>query len=642
MRLLKHYLAGLRPDPDYTVSSWADAHRVLTSKSSSEPGPYRTDRIPYVREIMDCLSVGNPAQEIICQKGAQLGLTEVGNNWLCYIIDAVPGPVLAVQPTLDVARRFSKQRLDPMIESCPRVRDKVVEAKSRESGNTLFSKDFPGGMLIITGSNSASGLRSMPIRNLFLDEIDGYVKNVENEGSPIKLAEARTSTFEGRKKIYKISTPTVEGQSAISVEYERSSKERFFVPCVHCKFMQVLEWGQIQYDPKAIRETVAYACIECGGLMREHDKPALFENGEWRAERPEEIYVRGFHISSLYSPVGWLSWAKMAQEYEQARGDANLMRSFVNTKLGLPFREAGETPDFQRIYERREHYRPEVMPAKASLLTCAVDVQRDRLEAMTVAWSRTMERWLVDYQIFQGDIEQEEVWDECEEYLNRQFPIEGLAKTVPISGICIDTGFAQNRVAAFAKRFPRTRMFMIKGKSPAQVFLGTPRQLELRVNGKHVKTGLRIWPVGVDHAKGELYRQLLLPMPEDGNPYPKGYFHFHDRLDLNFFRGLCAEEQQTKVINGFPTYFWTKVFARNEQLDTAVYNRACFAILGCERWSKERWDAINSDLRGSIVDFGAPGEADEDLESEVIEEPAKAVAAPVRRKGRARTKGSYW
>ena len=77
---------------------------------------------------------------------------------------------MAVQPTVDMAKRLSKQRPSDMIDQTPALRERISEARSRDSGNTLLSKEFPGGVLILAGANSASGLRSMPARYLFLDE----------------------------------------------------------------------------------------------------------------------------------------------------------------------------------------------------------------------------------------------------------------------------------------------------------------------------------------------------------------------------------------------------------------------------------------------------------------------------------------
>lgn len=590
------YLSGLKADPELSVSEWSDQFRFLSSKSSSEPGPWRTSRLPYAYTVMDALSVADPCREVIVMKGAQLGFTEIGNCWLGYIMACVPAPVLAVQPDLKLARNFSRQRIDTLIETSPALRNLVSESKSRDSANTIFSKDFPGGMLVIGGSNSAAGLRSMPIRYLFLDEIDGYAKNVENEGSPIKLAEARTRTYQNKKKIYKISTPTVEGASAIADQFERSSKERYYVPCPHCTHPQILLWEQIKYDPEAITDTVHYECVECRGKIYEHHKTEMLKKGTWIADNPDEIYVRGFHISSLYSPVGFMSWAQCAEDYEEARKDPTLMQSFVNTTLGLCYRETGETPDYQRLYERREDYRPGMLPLGATILCAGIDVQKDRLELALVAYGKNKERWLVDYKVFLGDIEQDACWDDCQDYLDGDFPIEGSPLTTKIPAFAIDSGFANLRVSAFAKRFNRNRCYMIKGVNDGAVFIGSARQGEVKLNNKKVKTGLRVWNIVVSMAKDELYRQLMLPAPADGQPHLPGYFHFHRFVSQDWFKGLCSEELRTKVIKGFTTYYYEKVVKRNEPLDTVVYSRASFAIMGGDRWKDSKWLQLEEDL----------------------------------------------
>lgn len=212
--IIKGFIDGLRPEPRLSVSQWADKCRVLSTISTAEPGVWRTSRTPYLREIMDKLGVSDAVQEVIVMKGAQVGLTEAGNNWIGYTIEVSPCPFLAVQPTKDMAERNSKIRIQPMIEAAPTLAAKIKPARSRDSGNTILKKEFPGGILVMTGANSASGLRSMPARNVFLDEVDAYPLDLDGEGSPIDLAKARTRTFP-KKKIFIISTPTIEGQSII-------------------------------------------------------------------------------------------------------------------------------------------------------------------------------------------------------------------------------------------------------------------------------------------------------------------------------------------------------------------------------------------------------------------------------------------
>ncbi|SFC88022.1 Phage terminase large subunit (GpA) [Tropicimonas isoalkanivorans] len=255
--ILRSWRRGMRPDPDLTVSEWADRHRWLSSRASAEPGRYRTDRTPYLREIMDALSPKHPAQRISFMKAAQVGATEAGNNWAGFVIHHAPGPMLAVLPTVEMAKRASRGRLDPLIAESPVLRERVTPARSREAGNSMLSKEFPGGILVLTGANSSTGLRSMPARYIFLDEVDTYPASADEEGDPITLTEARTTTFAHRRKVFKVSTPTIRGLSRIEREYEASDQRRFFVPCPHCGHMQWLQFERLRWE-KGRPETGAY------------------------------------------------------------------------------------------------------------------------------------------------------------------------------------------------------------------------------------------------------------------------------------------------------------------------------------------------------------------------------------------------
>src|SRR5512146_1690604 len=226
--------AGARPDSLLTISQWADKYRMLSQRASSEPGQWRTDRTPYLREIMDALSASSPIERVVFMAGSQLGKTECGNNWIGYVIHQAPGPMMAVQPTVEMAKRNSKQRIDPLIEESEVLRTLVSDPRSRDSGNTVLSKEFPGGLLVMTGANSAVGLRSMAARYLFLDEVDAYPGDVEGEGDPINLAMARTRTF-ARRKVFMCSTPKITGMSRIEAAYEDSDKRKYFVPCPLCR-----------------------------------------------------------------------------------------------------------------------------------------------------------------------------------------------------------------------------------------------------------------------------------------------------------------------------------------------------------------------------------------------------------------------
>src|SRR5579862_7670037 len=415
---LDGYRDGWARDRILTVAEWADSNVTLSSKDSSEPGPYRTARTPYAREIMDCLSANSPIETVVLMAGAQLGKTRIGLNWIGYIIDVAPGPLLFVEPTVDLAKKVSKQRLATMIASTPALTRKVAEARSRDTGNTMFEKEFAGGILMITGANSAVGLRSMPVKWLFLDEIDAYPMDVDNEGDPVGLAEARTTTF-ARRKILKTSTPTTEEDSRVHAEYLATDQRRFFVPCPHCGVFDFIRWERLQWpegDPDGVRLLCTGPPVPegetptgCGALIEERHKASMLERGAWRATAGTCSNKRraGFHISTLYAPPGWRSWGELVREFLEAkqasdRGDQTKLKKFVNTVLAEAWKEKAETLDAANLKSRIENYGAEVPPG-VGLLTASVDVQGDRLEVAVKGWGAGEESWLIALSQIAGD-----------------------------------------------------------------------------------------------------------------------------------------------------------------------------------------------------------------------------------------------
>jgi len=351
-------------------------------------------------------------------KGSQLGATESGNNWIGFIITHSPGPTLMVQPTVEVAKRVSKQRLGPLIDATPVLRERVAAHRSRDSGNTIFVKEFRGGLLILTGANSGAGLRSMPIRYLFCDEIDEYPGDVDDQGDPVSLAEERTATF-SRRKIFLVSTPTIRGLSRIEREFLASDQRRYFVPCPECGHFDWIRWENIRWEPGQ-PETARLACLECGSLIEERHKADMLARGEWRALKPGPGRSVGFHLSALYSPLGWRSWAEVARKFLEVKDDVARFKTWWNTVLGETWEERGEGAEPEAVLERVERYPAEV-PAGVGVLVGSVDVQGDRLEAQVKGFGAAEESWLVAYTQIHGDPAQEKVWLDLDRFLRREF-----------------------------------------------------------------------------------------------------------------------------------------------------------------------------------------------------------------------------
>lgn len=586
----KGFNAGLKPDPLLNISEWADKYRVLSQKASAEPGKWRTSRTPYLKEIMDCLSPYSGIERVVFMKGAQIGGTEVGNNFLGYIVHLSPGPVMLVMPTVDGAKRTSKTRIDPMFAAIPELKGVISDHRSKDASNTTLMKEFQGGVLVLTGANSAIGLRSMPVRYIFLDEIDAYKGDVEGEGDPVNLAIKRTSTF-NRRKIFMVSTPTIQSVSRIEYEYEQSDQRHYMVPCPYCNKRLLLKWKQIHWeddDP----QTAVYICEYCGGIIEEHHKTWMLENGIWEKSNPSSK-IAGFHLSSLYSPVGWFSWADAVKQFLDAKNKDNLLKVWVNTVLGETWLEKGEAPEWQILFDKREDYQQEIVPRGGLFLTAGADVQKDRIECEVVAWGRNKESWSIGYFIINGDTAREEVWNELSEFSKRYFE-HSSGVMLPISRFAIDSGFATQQVYNWVRKQPINFAMAIKGTDSGVTPLGLPTRVDLNINGKRLRRGAKVWSVGTSILKSELYQFLRLTQNEDES-YPAGYCHF-PKYDSEYFKQLTAEQLVTKMVRGYQKREWQKTRERNEALDCRVYARAASISFGIEQFTETKWRNLEKAL----------------------------------------------
>jgi phage terminase large subunit GpA-like protein len=588
---------GLRPEPPLTVSAWADKHRRLSSKASAEPGPWRTNRTPYLREPMDCLSTTSTVQRVVMMFAAQTGKTESGSNWLGYVIAHAPGPMLLVQPTVEMAKRLSKQRLESLISETPVLAEKIAPARARDSGNTMFAKEFPGGMMLLTGANSATGLRSTPCRYIFMDEIDAFPADVDGEGDPVSLAEKRATTF-ARRKILLTSTPTVKDFSRIEAEYERSDQRRFFVPCPSCGAMQWLKWPQLKWE-KNDPATAAYECEVCHERFAEIHKPALLRQGEWRATAPSDGKTAGFQLSGLYSPLGWLSWADMVDDFLRAKSDAPMLKSFVNTRLAETWEEDfASKVSADALLQRCEAYAGGRLPEGVLAVTIGVDVQGgggsagDRIAVSVWGWGRGEEGWLIDHQEIAGDPCQAEVWKQLDVLVLHEWEHAGGGK-LRADVTCVDSGgHATAEVYQYARERQGAGVIAIKGQSQrGKPPIGKPGKVDINAKGQTLKRGAQVWPVGGDTIKTTLFGRLKHNEPGEG------YLHFHAQTGGEYFEQLTAEKQALRYVKGFPVREWVKKpSARNEALDCLVYAYAGLNRLYSRYDRRTIWDQLEARL----------------------------------------------
>jgi phage terminase large subunit GpA-like protein len=592
-----------------TVSAWADRNRVLPTKGAAEPGPWRTSRTPYLREIMDALSVHHPATDICFMAASQIGKTEVLLNWIGYVVDHAPAPMLVVQPTVDTAEKYSKQRIAPMIELSSRLREKIPPSRSRDSGNTTLVKDFPGGMLVMTGSNAASSLASMPIKDLALDETDRYPSDVEEEGDPISLSEQRTVTFP-RAKRYKASTPGRKESSHIAKEYDASTQAQYWVACPHCAELQVLQFEHLVWE-KGVDdagqkihkpETAVYMCQCCGEAIEERFKTWMIapENGaEWRHRLPERKRL-GYHINALYSPIGLgLSWPAIAAKWLIACRDRAKLQPFINLQKGEPYEDHADRVKGVDLKLRAEQWPLRTLLDGILVLTVGVDVQKDRIALTMVGWGENERSAVIDSLEISGSPEQSAVWEALTEYRNR--PVRNrYGVDLRVSMTAIDTGYATHRVYNYVRQHRHDRVIAVKGAKIAnRPILSRPTKQDVKnAKGDVQPKGVLLWMVGTDTVKNALFARLEGDLELEIN---SRMVRFPAGLPDEYYEQLTAEVFDERGGR------WVKIRQRNEALDTWVYSyaAACHPTVRINRLQAADWEHLRQMIEPRTPDLFA-------------------------------------
>lgn len=559
---------------------WADRERYLSSRSSPEPGKWRTGRVPFAREIMEELSPQSRAEEVIFVASTQVVKTEIGINFIGHSVCEDPCPILAIYPTLETGNRWVRQRLNPTIAESPTLRDRFPPERSRDASNTNSLKEFPGGILIIGGANSAASLASMPIKKLMADEVDRYPRNVGKdeegggEGDPLDLAEARTTAFGRRSKKYKASSPTIMSLSRIWKDWLRSSQAEYHVPCPDCRELQVLRRDNLKYS-EGHTEEARFACIHCGVLIEERHKGWMLDeaNGaRWIHKYPERATVRGYHLSAWYSPLGLgKTWPQLALMYEERKGDPERLKVFINTVDALCYEDPNEKLDWEEIKGRAEPFELRTVPRGYVLLTCGVDLQKDRLEYLVMAWGRGMRRCVIDAGVIPCDPMRQEWHAELDSLLETRFRNE-YGQDLKIRAVAVDSGYLPDEVFKYTRTRRARGVFAVRGASQAgKPILQRPSKVDFKNNGVVHKHGAEQWQVGTDTAKHALFALAGgdKKAMQEGDADPRArMLRFSSGLGDEYFRQFCAEVWDPHKRK------WVKVHTRNEGLDITVYATA--------------------------------------------------------------------
>ncbi|HEY0545308.1 MAG TPA: phage terminase large subunit family protein [Pyrinomonadaceae bacterium] len=652
IRVFSDAIAIAIPESSLTVSQWAATYRFLSAERSARPGRWRNELVPYLVEIMD--TVGKPGvREIIFVKSSQVAGTECANNIIGYFMHIDPSPILYSCETEPKADAWSKESLAPMIRDTPVLASIVSDARSRDSGNTIGDKSFPGGHLAIGYATSAATASSRPRRIVINDERDAY--RPTSEGDYCKLAEKRTTTFPDAI-IFKPSTPRDRLEnppgsppeaprfSPIELEYENSDKRRYYVPCPHCDEYQALVWKRdgdftIKWDDDDVLNAY-YVCVN--GCVIEHEhKTEMLARGEWRAEKPFTGRA-GFHIWEGYSP--FVTWGEMAKNFLEAKQSKETLKVFVNTSLAEGWEDLSAQASVEDLESRREPY-GELLPDGVLVLTAGVDVQGNRLEVEIVGWGIDDESWSIDHQVLMGDPSQNEVWQELKDLLLRDYEFEipiadgnedgdgeaALVQTIRVACACIDTGGHNTEdVYRFARKHAGRRWYAVKGaNTPGKPLISTPSLVG--------KPKVRLYNLGTETAKDTIAAHLLVAEPGPG------YCHFPTEFERDgfvyygekYFKQLRSEHPVVRHERSKSVRRWEKLRpgVRNEALDLRVYAMAAKRILNPDfrRLRKRRESHV-----AAAIPVSSPPEAQIQAENE--EEQAQQTA---RRKPRARRRRGF-
>lgn len=513
---------------------------------------------------------------VVVMSSAQVGKTSVGENLIGRHIHLDPCPILALQPTLEMAETFSKDRLAPMLRDTPVLHGLVAEARSRDSGNTMLHKQFRGGHITMAGSNSAASLASRPIRVLWRDERDRFAKSAGTEGNPASLAYKRTLTFWNRK-ILDTSTPTLEETSEIKREFERGDQRRYFVVCPLCQHEQVLVWrpgadgrGGVRWDrdPDGTHhpETARYYCAGCDQPWTDVQKNEAVRRGRWKATAVGKPGIASFHLWELYST--WSRMADMAATWIEATKFPDELQVVVNTMLGETWVGQRSPLDEESLAARAESYTDDPLPRGVCLLTAGVDCQDDRLEMEVVGWGRDFESWSIEYVTMPGDPSSPALWEMLDQRLQKLYT-HPCGKAMKIAAACVDTGghHTQQVYRFCGPRWAR-RVWAIKGASdPAKPIAGKPTMNNI--------AKIPLFTVGINAAKDLTQARLRIDQPGPG------YCHFRADYGQDYFDGLASEHRRVRYHGGRPYSVWEKLPGRrrNEPWDCRNYATVAVEIL---------------------------------------------------------------
>jgi len=557
-------LRALIPPPRLRLSEWIEEHVRIPEGVSAQPGAVRL--WPFQREIAD--AIGDPAVErVTVIKPVRVGYTTLLTSAVAAYVANEPSPILVLQPAEADCRDYVVSDVEPIFGATPVVARALSDDNEEGERNTMLSRRFPGGSLKVVAARSPRNLRRHNVRVLMIDEADAM--DATNEGSPILLAERRTLSFPDRKIVLG-STPVHEATSHVLRAWAQSDQRVFEVPCPDCGAFSEILWGNITWDADA-PETARWTCPHCEAQVAERHKAAIVAAGRWRATAPHVEGHAGFRLNALVSPHTNASWGRLAAEFLAAKDDPTTLQTFVNTILGQGWKAEGDELADEDLVARAEAFGLDAVPEEVLALTCGCDVQHDRIEATFVGWAEDGTSYVLGHRVIWGAWDDEGTWSELDELLRARWP-HALGGRIGLDAAAIDAGDGQtmNRVTAFCTPRTRAKVLAIKGAP------GNRPPIERA--GSNTKTGARLWIVGVDTVKAQLFGRLARGRS----------IRLSADLPRSWHEQAASERLVVRYRRGQPTRIFERIPGRRaEALDCLTYATAVRAILAPD-WANRR------------------------------------------------------
>ncbi len=559
----KEAMRQLQPPENLTVSEWAEKYRMLDSKTSAMPGPWRNEKTPYLREIMDEF-INYDTEEIIFCKPSQVGGTEAMQNMLGYVIQQDPSPTLIVYPTDTLAESISKNRLEPMIRA-----SKPLRKLYNENESSKLELQFDGMYLSLNGANSPSALASKAIKYLFLDEVDKYPGASKKEADPIRLARERTKTFTNQRKIYMTSTPTLQTGHIWQALQGADIEKHYFVPCPHCGEYIELKFSNLRFpsgddlDNSERADMAVYVCQECGCKITDQDRDNMIRYGEWREVRRNTKASKkvAFWINTLYSP--FVRFSEIVKEFLDSKDNPDLLQNFVNSWLAEPWEDTKLKTDADMVMERQTDLPQLVVPSWARYLTAGVDVQETCLYWTIRAWGP----YITSQNIAHG---QALSFQDIESTMNTPYLTES-GEQVIVSLCLIDSGYDADSTYDFCATNSEWAM-PVKGAS-------NPMMSHFKTS-KINKVDSKAYGMNLVLVDGDKYKDMIASRMRKDNG--KGAWMVYEGCDREYAEQVTSEHKVNEKSGSRVVQRWRPKHSHidNHYLDCEVYSLAAADILG--------------------------------------------------------------